>query len=94
MATNPEAPMASAAKADTADSTVEPIIINLGKKRRKQVRRLRRGKPGRLLDRVQEAIDHLRTNGEMAAGTQPVVIVVRQRSKNRSRRIAKAWGLG
>ena len=95
MANNLEAPVAHPTKSDTAkSSSIEPIIINLGKKNRLQVRKLRRGKPGRLLDRVQEAIDQLRANGDMAAGTKPVVIVIRQRAKNQGRRMAKAWGLG
>lgn len=90
MATTPET-----AKQDSAKSApVEPIVINMGKKNRKQVRKLRRGKPGRLLDRVEEAIDQLRASGEMAAGTQPVVIVIRERPRNPGRRMAKAWGLG
>lgn len=95
MANNLEAPVANPSKSDTAKSTaIEPIIINLGKKNRRQVRKLRRGKPGRLLDRVQEAIEQLRATGDMAAGTKPVVIVIRERAKNRGRRMAKAWGLG
>lgn len=94
MATHADAPT-SAVKADAAKSaSVEPIVIKLGKKNRKQVRKLRRGKPGRLLERVEEAIDHLRTSGEMSAQTQPVVIVIRERAKDRGRRLARAWGLG
>lgn len=95
MATTTEPAVAHAAKSDTAKSApAEPIVIKLGKKNRKQVRKLRRGKPGRLLDRVEDAIAHLRENGDMAAQTQPVVIVIRERPKRRGRRIAKVWGLG
>jgi hypothetical protein len=77
-----------------AESGPEPIVIDLGKKNRRQVRKLRRGKPGRLMDRVEDALAHLRESGAMAADTQPVVIVIRQRPKRRGGRIAKAWGLG
>jgi hypothetical protein len=68
--------------------------MDLGKKNRRQVRKLRRGKPGRLMNRVEEALEHLRENGALAADTQPVIIVVRQRAKRRRNRIARMWGLG
>ena len=44
---------------DAAPATNEPIIISMGKKTRKQVRKLTKGKPGRLMERVEEAIDRL-----------------------------------
>lgn len=74
--------------------TREAIVIDLGKKTRRQVRKLRRGKPGRLMNRVEEALEHLRENGAVAADTQPIVIVVRQRAKRRRNRMARMWGLG
>lgn len=77
-----------------AAETKEAIVLDLGKKDRKQVRKLARGKPGRLMNRVEEAIQHLRETGAIEAGTQPVIIVVRQRPKRRRNRMAKAWGLG
>lgn len=77
-----------------ASTTSEPIVIDMGKKNRKQVRKLAKGKPGRLMDRVEEAIEHLRENGSMEADAQPIIIVVRQRPKRKGGRIAKVWGLG
>lgn len=98
MSTDTKAAPAPAAKKDTkvsAEAEVnEPIVIDLGKKNNKQVRKLRKGKPGRLMNRVEEAIEHLRENGAMAADTQPVVIVIRQKKKRKGGRVAKAWGLG
>ena len=35
---------------------------------------LRKGKPGRLLDRVEETVEHLRENGALAANAQPIVV--------------------
>lgn len=89
----------AASRQDSAKaSTNEPIVLDLGKKNRRQVRKLTRGKPGRLLNRVEEAIDHLRESGAIATDTQPVVIVIRQRSKSKSkrrgRRFGRLWGLG
>lgn len=95
MVTDRRTATAPAASAPVEETGPEPIVIDLGKKNRKQVRKLRRGKPGRLMDRVEDALDHLRQSGAMAAEAQPVVIVIRQRpKKRRGGRIAKAWGLG
>lgn len=72
----------------------EPIIIDMGKKNRKDIRKLTKGKPGKLMRRLDETIEHLRENGALTEGAQPVVIVVRQKPKRRGRRIGKLWGLG
>ena len=81
---------------DGATSGHEPVIIDLGKKNRKQVRKLRKGKPGRLLRRVEETIEHLRAGGEFGESVRPIVIVVRQKARRtqKGRRVAKMWGLG
>src|SRR3954468_15385151 len=73
----------------------EPVIVDLGSKNRKQVRKLRRGKPCRLLRRVEETIEHLREGGELGENVRPIIIVVRERRRsNAGRRVAKMWGLG
>lgn len=73
----------------------EAIIIDLGKKSRKQVRRLQKGRPGRLMNRIEEAMAHLRDNGALAADVQPIVVVVKERvGGGGSRRVAKMWGMG
>jgi hypothetical protein len=74
----------------------EPVIIDLGKKKKKDVRKLRRGKPGRLLRRVEDTIEQLRSSGEFDENVRPIIIVVRQkpRRSKRGRRAAKMWGLG
>lgn len=76
----------------SADSP-EPIIIDLGKKDRKQVRKLRKGKPGRLMNRIDDTMDHLRADGTLAADAQPIVVIVKERVRRRGRGIAKMWGL-
>lgn len=87
-------PAPASKAAAEANEGNEPIILDMGKKPRKQVRKLIKGKPGRLMNRVEEAMDHLREQGALATGAQAVVIVIRQRPKRRGRRITKAWGLG
>ncbi|MEO8074832.1 MAG: hypothetical protein ABI818_00800 [Acidobacteriota bacterium] len=57
-----------------------PVVLDLGKQGRKSIKRLRRGE-GRLLDDINGAIEELRTVGTIGATTQPVIIVVRQKSR-------------
>lgn len=76
------------------ESSVEPIVIDMGKKKSKDVRKLRRGKPGKLMRRLEETIEHLRENGALAKDAQPVVIVIRKKARRKGKRISKMWGLG
>ena len=78
--------------ATKANGPAEPIVIDLGKKKRKQVRKLRRGKPSRLMDRVQEVLAEVADANAIKPGTPTVVIVVRE--KNRKQKYGKMWGLG
>jgi hypothetical protein len=57
-----------------------PVIVDLGKKSRKQIRQMRNG-TGKLLDEVQEVVDHLKAEGTVDKNAQPIVIVVRQRRR-------------
>ena len=59
-----------------------PVVIDFGKHRRKAVKRLRQGS-GKLMDRVNATLDELRSAGAIAAGAQPVIIVVQQRTRRR-----------
>lgn len=68
------------------------IVIDFGKKDRKQVRKLRKGKSGRLMKCIKESIEHLRENGAMAEDTQAVVIVIRERQKRRKGSAARLLG--
>ena len=58
------------------------VIVDLGKKRRKAVKRLRRG-TGKLLDQVKQGVDELRTAGTISAGAQTVIVVVREKQQQR-----------
>lgn len=80
------------ALATKANGPAEPIVIDLGKKKRKQVRKLRRGKPSGLMDRVHEVLAELAEANGIKAGTQAVVVVVRE--KKRKQKYGKMWGLG
>jgi hypothetical protein len=78
MATANEDPTKAAAKA--------PVIVDLGKKRRKLVKKLRKGS-GRLMDQVQGTLQELRNAGTIAASAQPVIVVVRERRRSSRNRI-------
>ncbi len=60
-----------------------PVVVDLGKKRRKQIRKLRRGQ-GKLMDEINLLVEELRTAGSISAGTQPLVVVVRQKRRSRA----------
>ncbi|MDC0707428.1 hypothetical protein POL68_03000 [Stigmatella sp. ncwal1] len=62
-----------------------PLFIDLGKKKAKAVKRLRKGK-GRLLEDVRETLQDLQTAGRVAANAQPVIVIVRVKPKKRKSR--------
>lgn len=57
-----------------------PIVLDLGKRTRKQIRRLRKGN-GKLMDRIESAIQDLKADGTVAGSARPIIVVVRQKSK-------------
>jgi hypothetical protein len=69
-------PTATAPAASTAGDK-PMVIIDLGKRSRKQIKRLRKGS-GRLVDRVVGTVDQLAADGEVDANHQIVVVVVKQ----------------
>ena len=62
----------------------DTIIIDFGKKKRKRVRQLRKGK-GPLMEAVQDTITHLREQDTTSDNAPNVVVVVREK-KRRGRR--------
>jgi hypothetical protein len=57
-----------------------PVIVDLGKQRRKRIKQLRRGE-GKLVAEVTGAVEELRASGTIAADAQAVVFVVRERRR-------------
>jgi hypothetical protein len=53
------------------------LLVDLGKKSRKQIKRLRKGQ-GKLVDEVNRCLQELRSAGT-ATESQPVVVVVREK---------------
>jgi len=67
---------------DTSDGP-DPLIIDLGKQRRKDVKRLREGS-GPLVEEVASCLRELRESGQITRDAQPVVIVVPERKKKKT----------
>jgi len=75
--------MADTAKVEAQAAKVAPeppIILDLGKKRRKQIKLLKTGS-GKLMTEVQDCIQELRQAGTIAESTRPVIVLVRERSR-------------
>lgn len=66
--------------ATTPTGDPAPIVLDLGKQRRKRVKELRRGE-GRLMAEIIDALEELKLAGTLAASAQPVVIVVQQKRR-------------
>lgn len=62
-------------------TTSLPIVLDLGKQRRRRIKELRRGE-GKLMDEVNASIEELRTAGALKPDAQTVVVVVRQKRRN------------
>ena len=75
MATSTDTPAKADAKA--------PVIIDLGKQRRKRIKDLRRG-TGRLADEINGCVEELKAAGTLASGAQTVVVVVREKRRRMS----------
>ena len=77
--------MTSADGENNTQDAKAPIVIDLGKRKAKSIKRLRKGKPGRLSDEVEECLEELKSNDVISESVQPVVIIVREKKKR------KAW---
>ena len=77
--------MSSSDEENNTPTANAPIIIDLGKRKAKSIKRLRKGKPGRLSDEVEECLEELKSNDVISESVQPVVIIVREKKKR------KAW---
>jgi len=72
-------------EAPSPDATPGPIVVvDFGKKKRKQVKRLRKGR-GRLVDDVRHTVDDLVADGILDDTAQVVVVVVEKKAKRRRR---------
>jgi len=63
-------------------STGQTIVLDFGSKSRRKIKRLRKGQ-GALMDRVNETVAELKGNQSIPASAAVVVVVVKQRSRNK-----------
>ena len=68
--------------AGTGAAARQPILIDLGKKKRKSVKKLRRGS-GPLMRAVSDAISELQSSGSVDGAGQDVVVIIREKRKRR-----------
>jgi hypothetical protein len=73
-------PNSPAETVKAGSDTPNPIVIDLGKQKRKRIRRLRKGR-GRLMARIIDTHAQLKATGVCEESAQPIVIVVRQKKK-------------
>jgi len=57
----------------------DAIVVDLGSKRRKQIKQLRKGK-GKLMNKVNECLNELKASGTITGQGQPVVIIVKEKT--------------
>ena len=57
-------------------------VVDLGRRSKKQIKRLRKGE-GRLLNRVEQTVDQLKAENEIDAKSEVVVVVVKQKDKKK-----------
>jgi hypothetical protein len=60
-----------------------PMLIDLGKKNAKDVKKLRKGK-GKLVEQVQGAIAELKSAGTISMSAQPIIVVVTEKTDAKS----------
>jgi|GraSoiStandDraft_41_1057321.scaffolds.fasta_scaffold4084295_1 uncharacterized protein (UPF0335 family) len=73
--------IATEKKVETASEA--PIVVSLGKQRRKRIKELVQGK-GKLMDEVNNVVAELRTSGKIAPAAQQIIVVVKERPKRRN----------
>lgn len=68
---------------ESENGTEKPmVLLDLGKKRRKHIKRLRKGK-GRLMRQVDDTVAQLKEEEAIDPNSQVVVVVVKEKRKSR-----------
>jgi hypothetical protein len=73
--------MSTPTNLDRSDATVirDAVVVDLGIKKAKLLKQLRRGK-GKLITDVKRCIDELAASGVVSGAVQPVIVVATERS--------------
>jgi len=69
----------------SAGATIAPIVLDLGKKKKKLIKELKRGE-GKLMEDVAQAVEEVRANlGTHASGKDLIPVVIVYERKRRAR---------
>jgi len=73
--------MSTASDVERTDATVmrDPVVVDLGIKKAKLLKQLRKGK-GKLINDVKQCINELAATGVVSGAVQPIIVVVSERS--------------
>ena len=73
--------MSTASDVERTDATVmrDPVVVDLGIKKAKFLKQLRKGK-GKLINDVKQCINELAATGVVSGAVQPIIVVVSERS--------------
>lgn len=63
---------------ETSATRPAPLLVDLGAKSEKQIKKLRKGK-GKLMDTVAATVHELQASGQIGKDIQPVIIVVSEK---------------
>ena len=74
--------MSTASDVERTDATVmrDPVVVDLGIKKAKLLKQLRKGK-GKLINDVNQCISELAATGVVSGAVQPVIVVASERSR-------------
>jgi hypothetical protein len=67
--------METTSLASTTHTPTSMIIVDMGKKKQKQIKQLRKGK-GKLLSEVKENLADLKIAGTISESAQPVIFII------------------
>lgn len=57
-----------------------PVVVDLGRKSRKLIKKLRKGE-GKLMDEARACVQELKDSGAVPAAAMPIVLVVREKRR-------------
>ena len=67
-------------ESSTTPAQSNVLIVDMGKRKKKDIKRLRRGR-GKLMDRISNTMGQLKEEGEIPEGSPVVVVLVREKRK-------------
>lgn len=62
----------------SAAKSAQPVLVDLGTKSKKLVKKLRKGK-GKLMDSIATTLHELQVSGQIGVDVQPVIVVVSEK---------------